>query len=79
MMAGLYFDTRDNGELSPDETGQDLPDIEAANRRARETYADRLQGPGADGQEPAFRVGIRTEGDSVPIFFLDSETTSTMG
>lgn len=78
-MTRFYFDTRDNGVLTKDEAGRDLPDIEAAIGYAREQYSTALRGPGAEGQEPAFRVEIRTEGGPPPVFVLDAETASTIG
>ena len=77
-MSRFYFDTRDNGMLLPDQTGKDLDDLEAAIGYAREVYAERLHGPGAAGQEPAFRVEIRADEESLPVFVLDTESASTL-
>jgi hypothetical protein len=73
-MTRFYFDIRDNGDLRRDETGVELPDLEAAIAHARDRYADRLVGPGAAGQEPALRVEIRSAPDELPAFVLDAAT-----
>jgi hypothetical protein len=79
-MPRFFFDTRDNGSLHPDHAGHEFRDLEAAIAAARKTFADRFMGPGQQGQEPSFRVEIRSSEDSeFPAFILDAASASTPG
>ena len=76
-MPRFYFDLRDNGELNRDDEGKEMESLEEAIAHARKSYGDQITGPGENGQEPAFRVEIRSGDDELPSFVLDPETASS--
>jgi hypothetical protein len=75
-MAKYFFDERDNGELRPDSDGEEFDNLEAAIAGARKRYEGRFEGPGEGGQEPSFRVEIRTEDHTLPAYILDTASAS---
>ena len=78
-MPKYFFDTRDNGILQSDKEGIEFPDLDGAIAAARERFGGRFEGPTEDGHEPAFRVEIRGEDGTIPVFILDAGTASGSG
>jgi hypothetical protein len=60
-MPRFFFDTFDGERLQPDETGQELSDIEAAKSKAQMVLPDIARDALPDGNHRTFVVNVRDE------------------
>ncbi|ANY85036.1 hypothetical protein BB934_43285 (plasmid) [Microvirga ossetica] len=60
-MPRFFFDTFDGESLQPDETGHELPDLDAAKQEAQKTLPDMAKDALVDGNYRTFVVNVRDE------------------
>ena len=60
-MPRFFFDTFDGENLQPDETGHELPDLDAAKQEAQKALPDMAKDALPDGNYRTFVVNVRDE------------------
>ena len=60
-MPRFFFDTFDGENLQPDETGHELPDLDAAKQEAQTALPDMAKDALPDGNYRTFVVNVRDE------------------
>lgn len=64
-MPRFFFDTYDGDLFTPDETGQELDDLEAAKVEAQKALPEMAKDNLPDGDQRAFIVSVRDEAGQV--------------
>ena len=60
-MPRFFFDTFDGENLQPDETGHELPDLDAAKQEAQKALPDMAKDALPKGNYQTFVVNVRTK------------------
>ena len=60
-MPRFFFDTFDGENLQPDETGHELPDLDAAKQEAQKALPDMAKDALPGGNDRTFVVNVRDE------------------